>query len=108
MEGRLDGLCTEIGPYGYRIDWGRITDFDAGEFISFKWQISAKREPIPDPDKASDVQVKFIPDGDSTTIEFEHFNFQKHGEGYDDYRKMLNSPQGWDFILERYKKYCDK
>jgi uncharacterized protein YndB with AHSA1/START domain len=108
IDGRKDGLCTEIGPNGFRCDWGTVTEFKENEKISLKWQISPKREPIPNPQKASDVMVSFVENDNSTTINFEHFNFENHGEGSDNYRNMMNSEQGWDYILNKFKVYCEK
>lgn len=106
IDGKKNGLCTEIGPHGFRCDWGRVTELNVNKNIELKWQISPKREPVPNPDKASDIKVDFTRDGHSTTIRFEHFNFENHGEGFDDYRKIMDSEQGWDYILNNYKKYC--
>lgn len=108
IDGRKGGLCTEIGPNGFRIDWGTVTELKESEYISLKWQISPKREPIPNPEKASNLKVSFIENGDSSILDFEHFNFENHGEGYDDYRKMMNSEQGWDYILHNFKTYCER
>ena len=107
IEPKVNGLCTEIGPHGFRCDWGRVTVLTENQ-IGLKWQISPKREPIPNPDKASDVKVSFVSQGDSTTLNFEHFNFENHGEGSGDYRNMMDSAQGWDYILNRFKEYCEK
>lgn len=30
IDPEIGGLCTEIGPYGFRCDWGRVTDFVNG------------------------------------------------------------------------------
>ena len=107
IEPKTNGLCTEIGPNGFRCDWGRVTILTENQ-IGLKWQISQRREPIPNPDKASDVKVSFVSQGDSTTLDFEHFNFENHGEGSGDYRNMMDSAQGWDYILNRFKEYCEK
>lgn len=107
IEPKMNGLCTEIGPYGFRCDWGRVTELTENR-IGLKWQISQRREPIPNPDKASDVKVSFVSQGDSTALNFEHVNFENHGEGSDDYRNMMDSAQGWDYILNRFKEYCEK
>jgi len=72
------------------------------------WQISQKREPIPDPDKASDIMIEFVEDGKSTIIHLRHFNFENHGEGSGDYMRMMDSEYGWDYILNLFKTFCEK
>lgn len=109
IESRKDGRCTEIGPYGFRCDWGTVTEFKEFEKLSLKWQIGPNREPIPNPDKASDINVIFtIGENATTDVEFDHFNFENHGESSDSYRKMMDSEQGWDYILNSFKTYCEK
>ncbi len=107
IERKLNGLCTEIGPHGFRCDWGRVTTFVEPKNIELKWQISPKREPVPDPHKASDITLSFVQDGDATILHFEHFNFGNHGKGSEDYRKMMASEQGWEYILNSYRNYCE-
>lgn len=107
IDGRLGGLCTEIGPHGFRCDWGRVTEFESGERIAMKWQISMKREPVPDPDKASDIEVSFIERGGETEIVFSHSNFENHGEGWEEYLEAMDGEYGWDYILKRFKNFCN-
>ena len=107
IDGRMDGLCTEIGPHGFRCDWGRVTELTKNELIALKWQISPNRIPIPNPENASDIRIKFKDNGESeTSLEFEHFHFENHGDGAKEYQKMMNGKQGWDYILSKYQKYC--
>jgi uncharacterized protein YndB with AHSA1/START domain len=107
VEPERDGLCIEIGPYGFRCDWGRITEFEPGNKIALKWQISAQRIPIPDPQKASDIAVVFKGTSDAHTLmEFRHFNFIAHGEGHEEYLKAMDAPEGWDYILNRYAEFA--
>ncbi len=109
IDRKQDGLCTETGPYGFRCDWGRVTELVENKKIGLKWQISPKREPVPDPEKASDITIKFKSDDNASIIlEFEHKNFENHGNGGEDYLKMMNSKQGWDYILNNFKEYCEK
>ena len=108
IDGRLNGLCSEFGPFGFRSDWGRVTALTENKLICLKWQISPQREPIPDPDKASDLKIEFLPQGEETKIKFEHFNFQNHGNAGNEYRAMLNTENGWDYILNRFKDHCEK
>jgi len=107
IEGKEHGLCTEIGPYGFRCDWGRVTCMVVNELLEMKWQISAKREPVPDPAQASDIRIRFRQDGNSTTLDFEHYNFDNHGDDGEKYREMMNSEYGWDYILDRFRQYCE-
>ena len=102
------GFCTEIGPNGFRCDWGTVTQYIENKKISFKWQISHNREPIPNTNMASDVSVEFDQEKDSTIFTLEHFNFKNHKGYSNDYRKMMASERGWDYILNNYKEYCTK
>lgn len=108
IDAKKDGLCTEIGPFGFRCDWGRVTEVEENERIDLKWQISAKREPIPDPEKASQLRIEFIEEEtERTLIRLEHFDFENHGDDEESYRQMMNGDMGWDYILGRYKNYCE-
>lgn len=108
IDGKKDGLCTEIGPHGFRCDWGRVMELTENKKVVLKWQIGPRREPIPDPEKASDIEIVFTGNDKLTTIEFEHLNFENHGEGSEEYLRMMDSLQGWDYILDAYKSYCEK
>lgn len=103
------GLCTEIGPHGFRVDWGRVTELINNERVVIQWQISPNREPVPDPEMASEIDVRFQRVDDlKTKIVLEHSGFVKHGKGAEEYKEMMESEQGWEYILNCYKNYCDK
>ena len=108
IEKKENGLCTEIGPYGFRCDWGRVTTLVEPKKIGLKWQISAKREPVPNPDHASDVTIEFLEEGDTTHLKFQHANFKNHGEAAEEYQSMMDSDYGWTYILALFKKYCEE
>jgi uncharacterized protein YndB with AHSA1/START domain len=103
IERREGGRCFERGPYGFWIDWGRVLVWDPPDRLVFSWQISPRREPVPNPKKASEVELSFHEEGpQSTRIEFEHSGLSRHGEGAGGYRQALSSEQGWPYILDRY------
>ncbi|CAL1518905.1 hypothetical protein [Chitinophaga sp. MM2321] len=105
----VNGLCTEAGPYDFRCDWGRVIHIKEGASIAFLWQVGPSRVPEPDPDKASEVFLHFIPEGaNKAKIDFGHRHFDNHGEGAAEYREALNAPEGWDLILDCYIKYCNE
>lgn len=103
IEPREGGFCYELGPDGFRSDWGRVLVWEPAERLAFCWQIGPGREPVPDPARASEVDVRFIAeDAEQTRIELEHRGFERHGEGGEGYRAALGSEQGWPYILDRY------
>lgn len=109
IAGKENGLCSETGPHGFRCDWGRVTEFVENEKIGLKWQISPKREPIPNPEYASDIKITFQPkENSSTEVVLEHLNFENHGEGAENYREMMDSQYGWESILDNYRSYCEE
>jgi hypothetical protein len=74
IDPKNDGLCTEIGPFGFRCDWGG-TEIKENNKIALKWQISPKRVPEPNPNKASNITVNFKEDSGATTLEVEYADF---------------------------------
>ncbi|ELR70561.1 hypothetical protein C900_03542 [Fulvivirga imtechensis AK7] len=106
IEPKVDGRCYERGPFDFSCDWGRVLSFDPPGSLAFTWQISPSREPVPDPSKASEVEVSFVSDNAaSTQLVLEHRAFHKHGEGWESYLEAMDSKQGWQWVLEQYQEY---
>jgi uncharacterized protein YndB with AHSA1/START domain len=103
LEPRVGGLCYERGPHGFRCDWGRVLSWEPPHRIVLTWQIGPRREPEPNPAKASTLEVTFLPDTPARTrVVLEHRDLERHGSGAADYRAALASPRGWASILARY------
>lgn len=103
VEPRQGGHCYEIGPFDFHCDWGRVLIWEPPDRLVLAWQISPRREPEPNPDRASKIEVRFVPQGPAETrVEFEHRGFERHGQAGVEYRAALDSPQGWTYILERF------
>ncbi|WFE37796.1 SRPBCC family protein [Micromonospora sp. WMMD998] len=101
MEPRAGGMLYEIGPYGFRNDWGRVLTWDPPRRLVFTWQLGPDRVPLPDPARASEVEVLFHPEGPgSTRVDVEHRYFDRHGTAAEDYREVLTA--GWHELLCRY------
>lgn len=102
-----NGRCFERGPHGFECDWGRVLAWAPPHRVAFTWQIGPDRVPQPDPEKASEIEVIFKDEDGKTRVTFVHKYFERHGKGAGDYLKGMKSPQGWPYILERYKeKVC--
>jgi hypothetical protein len=55
--------------------------------------------------KASQVEVRFSPDGPAATlVELEHSKLERHGEGYEQLRALFDGPGAWSGILAEFAK----
>jgi uncharacterized protein YndB with AHSA1/START domain len=103
LEPREGGLCFERGPDGFRCDWGRVLSWEPPHRLMLAWQISPRREPEPNPAKASTLDITFVADTPARTrVMLEHRDFERHGTGAAEYCAALASPRGWSWILDRY------
>jgi uncharacterized protein YndB with AHSA1/START domain len=109
IEPHEGGLCFERGPHGFRCDWGRVLDWDPPRRLVIAWQISPRREPEPNPAKASEVDVRFEDNGDGgTRVRLEHRAFERHGDDGGEYARMLGSAHGWPLLLDRFAAACSE
>jgi uncharacterized protein YndB with AHSA1/START domain len=105
IEAHAGGRCFERGPHSFTCDWGRVLVWEPPHRLVISWQVSPRREPEPNPAKASEVEVRFVSEGSATTrVEFEHRHLSRHGEGSNDYRAALDAAQGWTYILDCYAR----
>ena len=102
IEPGLEGRLTETGPHGFTCDFGRVTAYGPPAGIAFLWQISPRREPVPDPSKASLVTVKFEESRGGTRVALRHTSFENHRDGARDYAAAMGSEHGWPYILSCY------
>jgi hypothetical protein len=87
FEQREGGLCFERGPYGFRCDWGRVLSWQPPHRLVLAWQIGPRREPEPNPSRASSVEVMFVADTPARTrILLDHRDFERHGREAAEYR----------------------
>jgi uncharacterized protein YndB with AHSA1/START domain len=105
LSATVGGLCSEIGPHGFRVDWGRMVAVEPPTRLAFLWQIAPDRTPQPDPAKSSEVEVVFAPGAGGSEVRLIHRAFERCGEGAAAYREGMASKQGWRFILDAYARY---
>ena len=71
--------------------------------VVISWDISLQWLLESDPQRTSEVEVRFVPDGPSRTrVEFEHRNLDRHGEGWAQMRDAVGSSDGWEIGLRRF------
>jgi uncharacterized protein YndB with AHSA1/START domain len=105
LEPKVGGRAYGIGVDGSESDWGRVLEFDRPNRIVVSWDITLEWKQELDHAKASEFEVRFIPEGESRTrVELEHRHLERHGAGWEAMRDAVGSANGWQGGLELFAK----
>jgi uncharacterized protein YndB with AHSA1/START domain len=100
---QVGGHIYDVGEDGSECRWARVLAYDPPHRVVFSWDISPYWQIESDPDHASEVEVRFVAEGDDRTrVELEHRNLERHGEGWEGVREGVDNDQGWPLYLDRY------
>lgn len=102
IEPRVGGRWYEVGVDGSECDTGRVTAYEPPDRLVLAWHLDGSWQFDPDPAHASEVEVRFIADGDGTRVELEHRHFERHGDGAPAVRAAVASTGGWGHCLAAY------
>lgn len=70
--------------------------YDPPVRVVFTWDVTAGWQHETEPEKTSEVDVRFFAEGPNRTrVELEHRNLDRHGEGWETMRDAVGSPGGW-------------
>jgi uncharacterized protein YndB with AHSA1/START domain len=102
LEPREGGRWYERGVDGSECDWGRVLAWEPPDRLIVTWQINGEWQYDPDPEHASEVEIRFTADGpDRTTVELEHRHLDRLVGGQA-MREAIGGAGGWTSVLERY------
>jgi uncharacterized protein YndB with AHSA1/START domain len=97
FEPRVGGHIYDRGVDGSECRWARVLAYEPPTRVVFSWDISPRWQLEADHEKASEVEVRFTPEGpDRTYVELEHRHLDRHGEDWEAMRDAVGSPEGWD------------
>jgi Activator of Hsp90 ATPase homolog 1-like protein len=97
------GRWYEKGVDGSECDWGRVLIWEPPHRLMVSWQIDVNWKHEPDPTTASEIEVRFTPEGPSQTrVELEHRAFERHGDDGKTIHDAVGGEGGWGALLERY------
>jgi uncharacterized protein YndB with AHSA1/START domain len=103
LEPRVGGHIYDRGVDGSECRWARVLAFEPPERLVFSWDISPQWQLETEPEKASEVEVRFVSESpDRTRVELEHRHLDRHGDGWEGVRESVGSDQGWQLYLSRY------
>ena len=103
FEPRAGGHIYDRAADGSECRWARILAYEPPDRVVFSWDISPAWQIETDPDRTSEVEVRFVPDGPGRTrVELEHRHLDQHGTGWQSVADGVDGDQGWPLYLARY------
>ena len=108
VEPRVGGRWYERDAQGVEGEWGKVLAWDPPQGVTLSWHAGPGHDQEgwvcdPDPAKASEVEIRFSDGGEGMTlVELEHSKLERHGEGWEQLRTLLEGPGAWAGILERF------
>src|SRR4051794_30816939 len=96
FEPREGGHVYDRGVDGSECRWARVLLYEPPDRFVISWDINLRWQLESDPQRASEVEVRFIAESPKRTrVELEHHNLDRHGEGWEEMRDAVGSPDGW-------------
>ena len=103
LEPFAGGRWYERSADGTETDWGTVLAWEPPRRLLLSWQITPGWVYEPDPGRASEIEVRFIGEGESRTrVEFEHRRLERYAEEAQRMRSILDGPNGASGVLAAY------
>ena len=103
FEPRVGGYLYDRGVDGSECRWARVLAYEPPHRVMLSWDISPQWQLETDPEKTSEVEVRFYPEApDRTRVELEHRNLDRHGAGWEAVRDGVAAADGWPLYLQRF------
>jgi uncharacterized protein YndB with AHSA1/START domain len=103
FEPQVGGHIFDRGVDGSVCHWARVLAYEPPDRVVFSWDISPQWQIESDPEKTSEVEVRFVAESpERTRIELEHRNLDRHGAGWESERDGVGGDGGWPLYLQRF------
>jgi uncharacterized protein YndB with AHSA1/START domain len=104
LEPHQGGRWYEQGTDGSECDWGRVLAWEPPHRLVVTWQINGQWQYDPDPEHASEIEVRFTADRrDRTIVQLEHRLLDRLVDGQQ-LREGITGGGGWTGLLELFAK----
>jgi uncharacterized protein YndB with AHSA1/START domain len=94
FEPRVGGRLYEVTPEGVEGVWANVLEYEPPSRFVLAWKPNDRPEP------ATEVEIRFEPDGAGTIVRLEHRGWDKLGERAAEAREGHDG--GWQLPLERF------
>ena len=109
FEPRQGGRVCDVGEDGSECQWARVLVHEPPHRVVISWDINLQWQVEPNAARASEVEVRFIPEEPNRTrVELEHRHLDRHGEGWEGMPDAVGSPEGWDVGLQRFAQRVER
>jgi uncharacterized protein YndB with AHSA1/START domain len=105
IEPHVGGRWYERGDDGSTCDWGRVLVWEPHSRIVLSWEISADWQR--DSNLKTEVEVRFVEEGDGTRVELEHRHLDRYGARRDQMRGIFDSEGGWSGLLASFVRAAE-
>jgi uncharacterized protein YndB with AHSA1/START domain len=103
------GAVFDRGEDGSECRWARVLAFEPPKRFVISWDITPQWQIETDPDRTSEVEVRFIPEGPTRTrVELEHRHLDRHGSGWESVRDGVSGADGWPLYLQRFAEVASR
>jgi uncharacterized protein YndB with AHSA1/START domain len=108
VEGREGGAIYTEQEDGAQCPWGTVLAWEPPYRFVLAWRITPSWQYEPDLAKCSEVELRFTPADDGTTlVELEHRNLERHGAGGNTMREQVSAEGGWGGLLGLFAKQVE-
>jgi uncharacterized protein YndB with AHSA1/START domain len=105
LEPHAGGRLFDRGVDGSECQWARVLAFEPPDRLLISWDISPHWQLETDPQRTSEVEVRFIAeDSGRTRVELEHRHLDRHLDGWQGLREGVDGDAGWPLYLRRYEE----
>lgn len=96
FEPTVGGNIYDVGVDGSECRWARVLAYEPPHRLVFSWDISLAWQIEADPARVSEVEVRFTEAGPNRSrVVLVHKHLDRHGDGWEQMRDAVGSPEGW-------------
>jgi uncharacterized protein YndB with AHSA1/START domain len=99
MEPHVGGRWYEVRSDGSEAEWGEVVAYEVPRRVVVSWY------PGRSVDEATEIEVRFTPEGDGTRVELEHRGWERIGDRGAESREGYAG--GWIAVLGRYAEVAN-
>ena len=97
VEPSVGGRWYEKGDDGSTCQWGSVLVWDPPRRLVLSWDITADWQY--DPELKTEVELRFIANGNTTLVELEHRKLERYGARREEMRQIFDSTGDWAKLL---------